>query len=341
MRVLFLAATMLVLPAFVASAEDKKVGDEKAEEAKAEAVKAEAAKATAAAEKPKVRTVQLKSSIFQFNVRLEPGVPDPGQVEEVRIEMAEVPPIPDPIYGETIPVKQAVFMAEVTDADGAGYTLTYRVHPLTDAGVYGFHFTPSRKDTYQVVLRGVQKSQKFSPKFRVPVGIWPFRDVDAKGNEKVVPASPAGSRMPALPGSNRGPAVPTGPAGSMGGPSGAPSGSPLHEAMEKMGAHWVSLQEALFAGRRADYAKVKVAADGLKTATEAAAGLLPGDPDHADLIGQCVSAIDGLVQAAARAKAKPLTEAFDQVGGRHCNRCHFAKRWKILASPAEFPGDLP
>ena len=39
---------------------------------------------------------------------------------------------------------------------------------LTDAGAYVFHFTPTRKDTYQVVLKGQYKSQKFSPSMRVP-----------------------------------------------------------------------------------------------------------------------------------------------------------------------------
>ncbi len=323
MRVLVLLATLLALPCLVFSAEEKK--DEKKVEKKEE-------KALA---KPAVRTVQIKSSIFQFDVRLTPGVPDPGQVEEVRIEMAEVPPVPDPIYGQSIPVKDAEIVAEVTDADGAGYTLAYRVHPLTDAGVYGFHFTSTRRDTYKVVLKGEQKSQKFSPSFRVPVGIWPIKDVDAKGNERVVPAESASSRMPALPGGIKAPATPAGPARA------SAKTSPMRKAMDEMGGLWVDLQVALFAGRKPDMPKVKAAAEALQKASLAAAGLKPADSDHEELGKEAAVALGKLAQAAGGGKRAPTVKAFEQVGGRHCNRCHFVKRWKVIANPEEFPGLLP
>ncbi len=337
MRVLTLAVALLVLPGLVWAADEakgEKVSDKKDDEAAAPKVPP----------KPEVRTVQVKSSIFQFTVRLKPGVPDPGEVVEARIEMAEVPPVPDPIYGETIPVKGAALVAEVTDADGAGYTLAYKVHALTDAGAYGFHFTPTRKDTYRVVLKGEHKSQKVSPSLRVPVGIWPFKDVDESGKEKVVPATPGGSRLPALPGGAKRPALPGG-SGSAGGPAAAGAkpadlASPLQQAMQAMGERWVALQVALFAGRRADLGKAKAAAAALGKACQEAVGASP-KAGFDGLVREAAGAADKVAAAAGKGKPKPTVQAFDQLGARHCNRCHFAQRWQILASPEEFPAMLP
>lgn len=294
----------------------------------------------AAGEKPAVRALQLRSSIFQFSLRLEPGVPDPGQVEQVRIEMAELPPVPDPIYGETIPVKECQMLAEVTDADGAGYGMLYQVHQLTDAGAYGFHFTPKRRDTYRVVLRGEHKSQKFSPTFRVPVGIWPFHDPGGSGGADGSASKSTGGRLPAIPGSPTDPALPAAPAGPAV-PAGAAASSPVAGLMEILGARWVDLQVALLAGRKPDWTRVKAAAEALRQASLDGAGLLPADPDFTGLMKEQAEALDKLAKAAGSAKAAPVREAFDQLGGRHCNRCHFAKRFGLLASPDEFPGGLP
>ncbi len=349
MRAMWLAAALLMLGGPVGADEASKGEQKKAAEGDAKA-------ADEGPPKPAVRTVQVRSSIFQFKVRFDPGVPEPGEVVEARIEMAEVPPVPDPVYGETIPIKGAAIVAEVTDADGAGYGLAYRVHPLTDAGMYGFHFTPARSDVYRVVLRGEQKSQRYAATIRVPVGIWPL-----PGGEDEQPADKGGPGLAALPG-GRGPAVPAGhsggpaipgsgpaqPGGGPAQPGGGPAGdeakggeSPLHEAMETMGEHWVALQVALLAGRRPDLNKARLAADALRRACLAAVDVAPGDADHARLMKATAAAVGAVAKATAGKKAKPALRAYRQVGARHCNRCHFARRWEVLSSPDEFPAMLP
>jgi len=342
MRAMWLAAALLALGGPVGADEASK-GERK------QAAEGDAKAADEGPPKPAVRNVQARSSIFQFNVRFEPGVPEPGEVVEARIEMAEVPPVPDPVYGETIPVKGAVIVAEVTDADGAGYGLAYRVHPLTDAGMYGFHFTPQRSDVYRVVLRGEQKSQSYAATMRVPVGIWPL-----PGGEEKQAVDKSGSGLAALPG-GRGPAVPAGhsggpaiPGGGPAQPGGGPAGdeakvaeSPLHEAMETMGGHWLALQVALLAGRRPDLKKAELAADALRQACLEAVDVAPGDADHARLMKATAAAVGAVAKAAAGKKAKPALRAYRKVGARHCNRCHFARRWGVLSSPDEFPAMLP
>ncbi len=329
MRTLIIAATLLAL-----SCPHKSLGAD-------EPGQANVAKTNPAVPpKPAQRTVQLKSGLFQFKVRLNPAVPDPGSVVDVRIEMFEVPPVPDPIYGESIPVKDARMTVDVIDADGAGYPLSMLVHHLQDAGAYGFHFTAPRRDTYRVVLKGEYKTKKFSPHFRMPVGIWPFKNVDAKGHETVVHVAASSARMPAIPGAKRGPAVP-GSSNASSVANSTQSVSALTQAMKDMGNAWVELQVAMLAGRRADLARAKTVASGLQSLVDKARPLVPSDPDFADLMKQASDELGKLVKHAGSGKDKEAVRAFDNVASRHCNRCHFVKRWKILSSPEEFPAMLP
>jgi hypothetical protein len=289
--------------------------------------------------KPEIRHLQVKSGPVLFEIRLEPGVPDPEEVVEVAIEMAEIPPIPDPIYGERIPVKGSEIVAEVADADGAGYTVKYRVHPLQDAGSYGFHFTPLRKDNYQVTLKGIYKTKKFDPHFRIPVGIWPFTKVDEKGSVSQVPVQPASSRMPAVPSGVKGPTVPGGAA-----PKRTVPGrrlSPLRSVMKALGESWAQAGEALLMGRRPDLKEARVASTQMKAAATEAMEINPSDSEFKSLISELNQALNKFDQAAGSGKAPATIKAFKHIGSHHCNRCHFKMRWKMIDDLNAFPAALP
>lgn len=327
MRVLTVAVALLVLPALMAGGADKvKTG-------------AKVPAQPSPAPKPEIRHLQVKSGPVLFGIRLEPGVPDPEEVVEVAIEMAEIPPIPDPIYGERIPVKGAEIIAEVADADGAGYTVKYRVHPLQDAGSYGFHFTPLRRDNYRVTLKGIYKTKKFDPNFRVPVGIWPFTKVDKKGSVSQVPAQPASSRMPAVPSGVKGPAVPGGST-----PKRTVPGrrlSPLRGVMKALGESWAQAGEALLMGRRPDLKEARVASTQMKAAATEAVEVKPSDSEFKSLISELSQALNKFDQAAGSGKAPATIKAFKRIGSHHCNRCHFKMRWKMIDDLNAFPAALP
>jgi len=326
MRVLTVAVALLVLPAFLASGADKvKTG-------------AKVPAQPSPPPKPEVRHLQVKSGPVLFGVRLEPGVPDPEEVVEVSIEMAEVPPIPDPIYGERIPVKGAEIVAEVADADGAGYTVKYRVHPLQDAGSYGFHFTPLRKDNYQVTLKGVYKTKKFDSHFRVPVGIWPFTKVDEKGSVSKVPVQPVTSRMPAVPTGVKGPAVPGGAAPKRSVPG--RQTSPLGSVMKELGESWAKAGEALLMGRSPDLKQARVFSTQMKAAAKEALEV-SSDSEFKSLISEMNQELGRFEQAAGSGKAPATIKAFKHIGSHHCNRCHFKMRWKMLDDLNAFPAALP
>jgi len=301
----------------------------------------EGVKAEAAPEKPAVRALQVKSrgkgTAYLFKLTLVPGVPDPGRAVSVGLELFELPPVPDPIHGEQVPLKDASLVAEVTDADGAGYTMVYEVHPLQDAGTYGFHTTPVRQDTYRVVLRGEHNGRKLSGTFRLSAGLWPIPG----GDDEAAPSEDAGGggRMPAMPGGMKGPAVPGGRAAA---PAEAPAevapskpGTPLAGVMERLGEGWVELQVALFGGRVADLARAKALAGPLKTTALAAAGLRPPEADFDRLLQETAEALGAL------AGAKDPVQAFQRIAANQCNQCHLVYRWNVIGSLAEFPGGLP
>ena len=284
--------------------------------------------------KPAVRTVQVKDGIILFKVRLTPGVPDPGQVVEAMVEMFEVPPVPDPIYGEQIPVKDSTIIAEVTDADGEGYTQRYLIHPQMDAGTYGFHYTPARKDILRVVFKGKHKGRKFSTSFRTPVAVWPFKDASASKSD-----GPAGgSRMPALPSGMGGPAMPASPAGTrVPVASAAKSIKPLPDAMQRMGDKWVLLQVAMFAGRAADMNRVKTGATTLQQVSMVASGVQTDMTDFSTEMKELAKAFEQLGVAAGTGKRAEVERQFGKIADTGCTRCHFVHRWKVLGTLAEYP----
>jgi hypothetical protein len=284
--------------------------------------------------KPEMRSIQVKSGYLSFNILLRPGVPDPGQVVEITMDMAEVPPVPDPIYGERIPVKNASITASVTDA--AGYSLNYRVHSLQDAGSYGFHFTPMRKDTYQVTLKGVYKEKKFNPDFEVPAGIWPFKGAEAKAPTSAPPTS---SRLPAVPSGMSAPVAPSG-AGATRKVSGRVS-SPLQVSMSKVGEFWAKAGVAMLVGRKPDLNEATALAAKLKGAVREAAVMKPSDKEFNSLMKKLWEAVGEFEKAASSGKAAKALETFKRIGSHHCNRCHFKMRWGILKHVGTFPAGLP
>ena len=322
MRITGLLLAFLALPTLVFAAESKPAPATKSE-----------------APKPAVRTVQVKDGFILFNVRLTPGVPDPGQVVEAKVEMFEVPPVPDPIYGEQIPIKDAVVTASITDADGEGYTQRYLIHPLMDAGTYGFHFTPSRKDIFRVTFTGTHKGRKYSAGFRTPVAVWPFKDRSAKKNNG--PASP-GSRLPALPTGMKGPAGPASP-GAARTPAGAktaasgPALPPMTDAMQRMGDKWVVMQLALFAGRAADMNRAKTSATSLQQVSTVAASIQTDISDFAPEMKELAKAFESMGAAAGAGKREQVKTHFGQIADKRCTRCHLVYRWKVLGSLAEYP----
>jgi len=279
--------------------------------------------------RPQTRTIQVKSGSLVFKVRLVPGVPHPGQVVEAAMEAAEVPPVPDPVYGERIPLKQAKMTALVTDADGEGYTTGYRVHPLADAGSYGFHFTPLRREIYRVALTGTHRGVAFKAEFKVPVDMWPFPPGIDDGSGSASPA-PA-TRMPALPASMKQPAQPA----TAGGTPETTRLPPLRRAMHDLGLALARAGAALELGRRPDVAEASQALGGLaglvgaaRQASAERTELATGMDQLQVRANELSSQLQGKRRAAVRKAYRSLVQG--------CTACHLQQRWKLGGQ-----GELP
>jgi hypothetical protein len=266
---------------------------------------------------PKVRVVQLKASSFLFDLRLEPGAPKKGEVVKISIEMVKVPEIPDPVYGERIPVKGADIIIELFDSKEDSLLARYRVHSLQDAGSYGLHLTPLVDENLVVKISGIHKGVSFADKFELFEGA-----LSQEGPGKVAgPASPSsGSRLPARP--SRGPAMPGQGAVANQGPT-------LPKIMKKMGENWVKIGQVLFLGANDS---TKMSCKNLSELSQQAALIKMSDEEY-------LSAINEMKKVVERLNAqehKDARQTFKKLGSQHCNRCHYKMRWKMIDSLSVF-----
>lgn len=106
---------------------------------------------------PPEYTLELKDAGFRVHATLEPGEPQPGEVVELRFDVAR---------NEGEPQRDLKLALTVT---GPGPRTKYLVRPLGDAGVYGVHWTPSSRGLWTLAL-APWKDQGPSVTFQVGVG---------------------------------------------------------------------------------------------------------------------------------------------------------------------------
>ena len=289
-------------------------------------------------EKPAQRTVSARSGIFQIKIQMTPGVPDPRQMESVTIDVAEIPAVPDPIYGESIPAKNVHMVAQVIQEDGAGLATPYRVHPLTDAGSYGFHFTPLRRDVYLLRIKGTHKERTLDTKVRIGAGIWPLTKVDSEDQQQIVPSKTSKSRLPAIPESMRSTGFGQHKSGLAGSKINATT--TLADRMQEIGSAWVDLQIALFGSLLPDLKKAQNASQHLFERARDALDHRPAPPDFAVLMQEMIDEGTLFRKSAASKQTKKIVQSYHTLGARHCNRCHFVHRFKLINKALDYPQAL-
>lgn len=194
----------------------KKEEDEKRQQLQEEAKKKAVADKRHRAELKAARTERVllrTSGPIRLRVMLRPGAPEVKAVEEVRIDLAEKLEVPDPTFGEYKPLTNANMVATVAYVDALEEApatgkkrgqaapdvpepLRYRVHPLEDAGVYGFHTTMLAPGKYEVKLEGKDaKGRALEGSFHLYPGLWPPPDWD---QERSKADAASGRRRPIL-----------------------------------------------------------------------------------------------------------------------------------------------
>ena len=136
--------------------------------------------------RPKVNKIKGEKDKIAYVVTLRPGVPEAGTTFDVELEIYEILPTPDPTYGSRRPIGGAevrAYLIGSTEPPAKGKKPTspwvqgHRALRLSDAGTYGFTFTPPTPGVYGLYLRGkTTKVGAIDFSATLPVGIWPIPD---------------------------------------------------------------------------------------------------------------------------------------------------------------------
>lgn len=143
----------------------------------------------------KVRQLTRTSGPFGISIAIEPGLVQKDVLLEVRLDVAQKLDVPDPRYGNLLPIKGANLVATVTSAKGRQ---RYALHPLDTPGRYGFHTTPAKDGQVTVQISGTTKEGKsLDATFPIHVGVWPPPDFEdeEKNNLATTDASRGGRKV--------------------------------------------------------------------------------------------------------------------------------------------------
>lgn len=129
----------------------------------------EARRAAAAGERESLdeRYIEKRSGDYLFKLTLRPGVLAPQRVADVTVEVLRVLEIPDPQWGDRLPMQNSNPIATVQApaletkrnrrrADPA--PSRYKLWPITNPGEFGFHFSPAHDGLYTVTITGTDPS---------------------------------------------------------------------------------------------------------------------------------------------------------------------------------------
>lgn len=163
-----------------------------AAKAAAQAPAAQAPAAPKPSPKPAVRDWVVKHGRHRFALSFSPGIADPGQLTELRINASSVPKTADPRFGRELPVKDAKLTVTLSSPEGAALS-RHRVHRLPlSVGRYGLHLRPPKAaGLYKLTITGQTAEGEALPpvELRWPVGVWPLpkelQGSGAKGSPRV------------------------------------------------------------------------------------------------------------------------------------------------------------
>ena len=140
----------------------------------------------------KLRQLTRSSGPFALSVALEPGHVQKDALLEVRLDIAQKLDVPDPRYGNLLPIKGAKLVATVTSGKGKQ---RYALHALDTPGRYGWHTTPNTDGPMSVQISGTtSEGQNLDATFAVHVGVWPPPDFEPEEKNNLATDASRGGR---------------------------------------------------------------------------------------------------------------------------------------------------
>ncbi|MEW5855337.1 MAG: hypothetical protein AB2A00_41570, partial [Myxococcota bacterium] len=159
--------------------------------------RAEAGKANVEAARAE-RTLKREKNAVLYTIKVRPGAVEPGKLTEVVMDVRDHLEEEDPTYGEYAPLEDAYIVVTLTHASAPppkdpkakpaplAAPVAYQLHPLGDAGVYGFHATLPQAGKWDVKISGARKDGKaLAGEFSLHAGVWPPPDFDQEEKNNI------------------------------------------------------------------------------------------------------------------------------------------------------------
>ncbi|MGC4115932.1 MAG: hypothetical protein QM765_15365 [Myxococcales bacterium] len=280
------------------------------------------AKASAA---PKADEALYRKKIDKMSVtlRVRPAKPVPGKTTTLVFEVVKHLAVPDPALGDRVPLEKAILFADVGKDGGA--MVRYRLHPLSDAGVYGIHLTAAEAGPYRIALEQRLENAEIGDKALTAdfvLGIGQDTPMQAAEEES---ATKSGRGRTALRAGDAPPA------------EGAPT------VMKALGDGWMELAAGL-AKPNSGTDLVAIA----RTMAEAAEKLVGQAPaafgsqrrDFDALANEAAAALKELVPLVGTDAAK-AREAMTRIEVANCAKCHVKYRFQLTDDVASWPKFTP
>lgn len=246
-----------------------------------------------------------------MRVTIRPGEPKPGQLVELRLDVAKTREVPDPTYGEQVPVEGLALQLTMS---GPGSKVRYYARPLADVGSYGVHWTPAAKGLWTAQLSQLSQLQgaEAGPQVSFEVGVGVPMPVSAQGQAVQVSRVVIGAKARAQ--NNR---------------------APLSPVMREVAQRWLRLEAAAGPDAVAESAALVAlfkAAQGRAPASMASAGA------EFDQLAQSAAAE---VERVAALAPKERAAAARGVEASTCLRCHLKFRDGVVEDLSKWPEVKP
>lgn len=296
------------------------------------------AQAQADAEHTEERYIEKRSGEYLFKLTLRPGVLAPQRVADVTVEVLRVLEIPDPQWGDRLPMRGskpiAIVQAPEQPAQKNRRRTTpapsrYVLWPITNPGEFGFHFTPANDGVYTLTITGTDPTQgdgslelvSFEAKFRIGVGA----DADQTEQSQGTAVARRTARRP------------------VGLRTTKDAERQLQDLMTELGERFLDLEDFIdnppAKGPNADaaaqariIAALFAKAQGLAPRAHAKAG-----SEFDALLAKAPAHFEAIAVAAETPNRKAPRDAFEKAEMQTCLQCHTKFRWNATESLATWP----
>lgn len=294
--------------------------------------------AAATKESPEERYIEKRSGEYLFKLTLRPGELQPGRVANVNVEILRLLEIPDPQWGDRLPMKGsrpvAVVQAPAKESRRnrrrtAPAPSRYVLWPITNPGEFGFHFSPAHDGLYTLSISGVDPTlgdalldaSSYEVSFRIGVGSESAQTEQSQGTA----AARRTARRPVGLRTNK------------------DAARQLQDVMEEVGERFLDLEDLLDnAPRRGANKAAAAEARALAALFAKTKGLTPrrhkaSSEEFQKLAAGMPALLEAVAVAAEGKDRKAPRAAFEKAEIQGCLQCHTKFRWDVTKSVAAWP----